>query len=79
MVRGKNLTLKQKVQIILRIRLKMKDKEIASEFGVTRSRITQIRLYEQAEIETQYIKKNASSQVLKMLDRLVDEDEKTAQ
>lgn len=76
--RGSNLTLGQKVQIILRIRLKVKDKEIAKEFGITRARVTQIRLYEQKKIEAEYLKKNTTTQLLKMLDKLVEEDEETA-
>ena len=78
MTRGPNLTLQQKVQIILRIRLKIKDLEIANEFGISRSRVTQIRLYEQDIIEDEYMKKNSTSQVLKMLDKLVVGDEENS-
>ena len=78
MARGPNLSLQQKVQIILRIRLKIKDLEIANEFGISRSRVTQIRLYEQDIIEDEYMKKNSTSQVLKMLDKLVVGDEENS-
>ena len=74
MSRGPNLTLDKKVQILLRIRLKIPDLEIAKEFGISRSRVTQIRLYELEKIETEYMKKNSTSQLLKMLDKLVAEE-----
>lgn len=78
MARGSNLTLHQKIQILMRIRLKIKDLDIAREFGISRSRVTQIRLYELGKIEAEYIKKNSTSQLLKMLDKLVEEDEENS-
>ena len=54
MMTNTHLTLEQKMQIILRIKLGYTDRQIASEFNKSRSRITQIKLYEQEEIQEEW-------------------------
>ena len=67
------------MQIILRISLKIPDREIAREFHVSRSRITQIRLYEMEKIRAEYATKNTKTEVIKMLDKFIEEDEKNGE
>ena len=73
--KNRGLSLQKRVQILMRIRLKIKDVEIAREFKISRSRVTQIRLYEMDKIETEYMKKHTNSKLLLMLDKLVENDE----
>ena len=49
-----HLTLQQKMQIILRIKMGYTDRQIATEFHKSRSRITQIKLYEQDDIQEEW-------------------------
>ena len=75
----KHLNLEQKMQIILRITLNIPDREIANEFHVSRSRITQIRLYEIEKIRAEYQQKYNKTELVKMLDNLVKEDAKNGE
>ena len=67
-----HLTIEQKMQIVLRIKMGQKDRQIANEFHKSWSRITQIRLYEIEEIEAEYRKKKMLQQILEAVDKMVE-------
>ena len=67
-----HLTIEQKMQIVLRIKMGQKDRQIANEFHKSRSRITQIRLYEIEEIEAEYRKKKMLQPILEAVDKMVE-------
>ena len=73
--RRANLSLEDKIQILMRIKLGFKDRTIAEEFKCSRVRITQLRLYESEKIEAEFTRKKAAKSILTMIDSLLVEDE----
>jgi transcriptional regulator len=72
MANNSHLTIEQKMQICLRIKMGQKDREIAREFHKSRSRITQIRLYEMRHIESEYRKKKMLKPMFEAVDKMIE-------